>query len=1243
MKDRHCSNGACLSTAHRPPNAQRFALMVSTLALALFSGGSAHAEWFHPDLERAASEVEHAKGPEAYAALRRVWSTWDRANPDQVEQVLRLASENPKLSPSARAYAGMLVAYARGRRGDLTANRKQLRELGFVDRWLVVGPFDNEGKAGLGQAFQPETEFASEIVLGRAYSGKERPVRWREAPNVFSYGFVDLGSLVRPEQKACGYLTTFVKSKAGKSKTVSAWAGASGAFKLFWNGRQVLEDTAYRGHDAERFATRFKLETGFNNLTIKICGEASAPAATVRLGDASGKPDSDLEYSNSVEHSKLAIKNAAKKVEVVAPTGVQGAVQAFEKTIAGKKPSAGALYAYADYLVETGGDDPKEHWARDYARRAADQEPTVKRLLLAGDLSEDRNKYAAWVKKAEALAKPDDVEVLLARARLARSSPAWRDAIPFYDKVLALDPDNLEGLEGRVELYNEAGLKRTALEALQRAVEKSPESVTLLNMYASQLRALGRATEAEEVESRYSARRFDDRSFLGQKIDLAVARRNTKAAQHWTSRLLEADGDSLWAYAVSAQTQRMLGQPQRAMAEYKRGLDLTPEDVGMLRALADLHAETGNREEQLALLRQILQIRPQEQDVREYVEHIEPPKPRSDEAYAWASDRFLKDRLAKPKGQNKRTLVDLTVTTVYENGLSSQFRQVVFQPLTDSAAATSRQYGFAYQADSQRVQLRGARVYRADGSIDEAIESGEAAADNPSIAMYTSSRTYYVQFPRLEPGDVVELKYRIDDVTPVNEFADYFGAVEYLQSSEPVGHAEYVLIAPKKRKLYIDTVRLPGLKKSQETKGDSRVYRFSMDKVPPIVPEPAMPPWPEVLGFVHVSTFKDYKAMGTWYWGLAKDQFDLDDETRKLVHDITKDKKTTLEKVKAVYGWVIENTRYVALEFGIYGFKPRRCVQTVARGWGDCKDKATVIVSMLKELGIDSTIVILRTGMRGDFDSNVASLAPFDHAIAYVPELDLYLDGTAEYTGSTELPAMDLGALGLLVNQGDSKLVHLPQIDVKSAVDTRDVTAVVSADGSAKLELAYETRGTGASSWRRRYHAEATRRARVQRDLGQEFPGIEIDDGKDGIVANDLEDVEQPVSMKIKGKAPSFARVEGKRLSIAVTSNYRLTPSFASLSSRKLDVRLPALGTTKNTFSVKLPAGMKVVASPTASSGKSKFGSFQIQVEQSKGEVKVTSTLVISAARVKSSEYAEWKKFCTEVDSAFAQRLVVEK
>ncbi len=111
-----------------------------------------------------------------------------------------------------------------------------------------------------------------------------------------------------------------------------------------------------------------------------------------------------------------------------------------------------------------------------------------------------------------------------------------------------------------------------------------------------------------------------------------------------------------------------------------------------------------------------------------------------------------------------------------------------------------------------------------------------------------------------------------------------------------------------------------------------------------------MPPWSEVLGHIHVSTYPDVKALGRWYWGLVQDQFNLDQETRDLAQS-TPQGLTRTQKVAAVYNWVIKNARYVALEFGIYGHKPRRCVQTVARGWGDCGDRATVIVSLSERVG----------------------------------------------------------------------------------------------------------------------------------------------------------------------------------------------------------------------------------------------------------------------------------------------------
>jgi len=100
---------------------------------------------FHPDLLDAEARLDAAKGPEVYAALRRLWATANRADPDQVEDALIRASESRKLSPPARVYAAMLVAYARSRRGDFVGAKSRIENLGFVNEWWIVGPFDYEG------------------------------------------------------------------------------------------------------------------------------------------------------------------------------------------------------------------------------------------------------------------------------------------------------------------------------------------------------------------------------------------------------------------------------------------------------------------------------------------------------------------------------------------------------------------------------------------------------------------------------------------------------------------------------------------------------------------------------------------------------------------------------------------------------------------------------------------------------------------------------------------------------------------------------------------------------------------------------------------------------------------------------------------------------------------------------------------------------------------------------------------
>ncbi|HLM75753.1 MAG TPA: DUF3857 domain-containing protein, partial [Polyangiaceae bacterium] len=522
------------------------------------------------------------------------------------------------------------------------------------------------------------------------------------------------------------------------------------------------------------------------------------------------------------------------------------------------------------------------------------------------------------------------------------------------------------------------------------------------------------------------------------------------------------------------------------------------------------------------------------------------------------------------------------------------------------------------------------------------IDSGETSVSDPSIAMYSSQRTFYVSFPRLSAGDVVELRYRVEDVSPRNEIADYFGEIEYLQSDEPVASAEYVLITPKERAFHFFVSPLPGLVRDVKEEGERRIYRFSATDVPPIAPEPAMPPWPSLLAHVHVSTFKTWDEVGSWYWGLAKDQLDVDDEVRRKLREITKGLTDDKAKVRAVYKYATQ-LRYVALEFGIEGIKPRRCALTLARGWGDCKDKATIIVTMLREVGIPASLVLVRTRMRGDVEDFPASLAPFDHAIAYVPSMDLYLDGTAEHTGSNELPVMDRGAVALQINEGKPKLVRLPQPPPEESVVRRKVEVTIPETGPAQVGVDLLVSGAYAPDYRVRYMAEGTRRDRATRDLGGEFGTLELLPGKGGLEVNDLEDIEQSVHVRAKGKTQSLIRREGEMFSLPAAQVQSLASDYAPLSSRKLELLLPALTTREDEWVVRLPAGMKVVRAPLPLQKDTPFGKFDIAVEQAPGRVTVKSHLTIKKARVTPAEYEAFKIFCEAVDRAFGQRIVVSK
>ncbi len=199
----------------------------------------------------------------------------------------------------------------------------------------------------------------------------------------------------------------------------------------------------------------------------------------------------------------------------------------------------------------------------------------------------------------------------------------------------------------------------------------------------------------------------------------------------------------------------------------------------------------------------------------------------------------------------------------------------------------------------------------------------------------------------------------------------------------------------------------------------------------------------------------------------------------------------------------------------------------------------------------------------------------------------------------------------------------------------------MTAEGAAQIELRMQAEGALAAEARQRYHAKGTRNERLSQDFASDFPGFELASGPQAVEVNDLEDIEEPVKLHVKGRVAGFARHEGADLSLSVAPTGRLVPSLASLSARSQPIRLRLRSSIDDEFAIQLPPGYRVKTAPEPVDGSTPFGRFSVRSEVTGNKVVVKTQLSLDKRRISPAEYADWRAFCETVDRAFAQRLVI--
>jgi tetratricopeptide (TPR) repeat protein len=335
-----------------------------------------------------------------------------------------------------------------------------------------------------------------------------------------------------------------------------------------------------------------------------------------------------------------------------------------------------------------------------------------------------------------------------------------------------------------------------------------------------------------------------------------------------------------------------------------------------------------------------------------------------------------------------------------------------------------------------------ARVIAPDGKVStldqKTITDGPAREDSQDT--YSDARIRKVPLPALVVGAIVEQQTVSADREP--KFSGGITGGDSFSWSVPFHRGQLVVDLPASLNFRIDVFALPNATIKNEVVGDTRHYLLDQGYVAPWADSDISLPTHNFLGHgTRFSTGDSWASVAAAYRKLAEVNID----PAKVKSLLPKPGANRMETIARIVAVLQKDVRYTGIEFGEASLQPAPAAEILKRHYGDCKDKAALLVAMLRAAGIDANLALLDTGPGRDVDADLPGMQ-FDHAIVYVPAAQgadpLWIDATAEDFEVGTLPSMDESRNALIIAEGTSGLTMTPAAkpDDDKLTELRDVT-----------------------------------------------------------------------------------------------------------------------------------------------------------------------------------------------------------
>ncbi len=609
-------------------------------------------------------------------------------------------------------------------------------------------------------------------------------------------------------------------------------------------------------------------------------------------------------------------------------------------------------------------------------------------------------------------------------------------------------------------------------------------------------------------------------------------------------------------------------------------------------------------------------------------------------------------------------LLDSIGVEVKENGSGTFTIRKVIKIQNAASEITNRIIKYDYDPLTAFAKFKNVTIYKNDGSKVEldVTKANDYAA--PARAIYWGARQIMIEPGRLEVGDIID--YTIDKkgftyallqdnnssnddrfIPPMS--GQYYDIVPFWVN-EPTVRKVYRVAIPKDKEVQYEFYQ-GECSTSIRQNESSNIFQFVKNDLMPFTTERNMVNLFDVAPKLMMSTTPTWEDKSEWFYGVNEDygSFDAHPETQKMVDKLIKNCKTNMEKISVLTHWVADNIRYSGISMGKgEGYTLHNTEMNFVDRAGVCKDKAALLISMLRMAGLESYPAMTMAGSRiesipADHFNHCVTVVKTDEGV-YIPLDPTWVPFNRELWSSAEqqqhyLPGTPEPS-GLCLTPISAPENHYFRLNSSSTLK-EDGTLVgvvkVSAEGQSDAAVRQPFTTGYSSLWQSAMEQELM-------NVSPEAKLISVNYGKD---PKDYQ--KKAIEITFKYEIPNYAIVGDDEMifkPLTMSNIYNSVRSHlrvdTNLESRKHGFKDSCSRLVELTEEITIPSGYTLVQSGKSANHTSNAADFTGSLEMKDNKIVMSQSL---ALKKRVYDAKDWDGYRTAVNShkSFGEELIIKK